>query len=209
MNKTTLHWSYLNFKDVPMDLFLYEDLEENYSILPSKVYLKENFITTIPKWLLNVTTLKFIHLAGNNLSAIPEEMYLLENLEFLDVSNNQIRELPKTIGLIDRLQRFNISGNELTELPPEIGALKQLEELNISKNHLKRLPVQLSECQRLNELNLSDNADIGIYPNESPIYHRCNRFQQIAAHFSTCPLRFLNLLIISASFTTHPLHMCQ
>ncbi|XP_039957845.1 leucine-rich repeat protein SHOC-2 [Bactrocera tryoni] len=156
MNKTTLHWSYLNFKDVPMDLYLYEDLEE--------VYLKENFITTIPKWLLNVTTLKFIHLAGNNLSAIPEEMYLLENLEFLDVSNNQIRELPKTIGLMDRLQRLNVSGNELTELPAEIGALKQLEELNISKNHLQRLPIQLSECQRLNVLNLSDNVNIWHIP---------------------------------------------
>jgi len=97
MNKTILHWSYLNFKDVPMDLFLYEDLEE--------VYLKENFISVIPKWLLNITTLKFIHLAGNNLSELPTDIYMLENLEFLDVSNNELKELPPTLGLLLNLQQ--------------------------------------------------------------------------------------------------------
>jgi len=109
MNKTILHWSYLNFKDVPMDLFLYEDLEE--------VYLKENFISVIPKWLLNITTLKFIHLAGNNLSELPVDIYMLENLEFLDVSNNELKELPPTLGLLLNLQQLNVSGNQLTELP--------------------------------------------------------------------------------------------
>ncbi|EDW10457.1 leucine-rich repeat and death domain-containing protein 1 [Drosophila mojavensis] len=149
MNKTILHWSYLNFKDVPMDLFLYEDLEE--------VYLKENYISAIPKWLLNITTLKFIHLAGNNLSELPVDIYMLENLEFLDVSNNELRELPKTLGLLLRLQQLNVSGNQLTELPVELNTLRNLEQLNIAKNQFRRLPIQLSECVRLNELNVSDN----------------------------------------------------
>ncbi|XP_030566451.1 leucine-rich repeat protein soc-2 homolog isoform X1 [Drosophila novamexicana] len=149
MNKTILHWSYLNFKDVPMDLFLYEDLEE--------VYLKENYISVIPKWLLNITTLKFIHLAGNNLSELPADIYMLENLEFLDVSNNELTELPKTLGLLLRLQQLNVSGNQLTELPVELNTLRNLEHLNIAKNQFRRLPLQLSECVRLNELNVSDN----------------------------------------------------
>ncbi|XP_037717937.1 leucine-rich repeat-containing protein 18 isoform X3 [Drosophila subpulchrella] len=149
MNKTILHWSYLNFKDVPMDLFLYEDLEE--------VYLKENFISVIPKWLLNITTLKFIHLAGNNLSELPTDIYMLENLEFLDVSNNELKELPPTLGLLLNLQQLNVSGNQLTELPVELSSLRNLEHLNIAKNQFRRLPIQLSECVRLNELNVSDN----------------------------------------------------
>ncbi|KAH8389349.1 hypothetical protein KR215_005612 [Drosophila sulfurigaster] len=149
MNKTILHWSYLNFKDVPMDLFLYEDLEE--------VYLKENYISVIPKWLLNITTLKFIHLAGNNLSELPVDIYMLENLEFLDVSNNVLKELPNTLGLLLQLQQLNVSGNQLTELPKELSSLRNLEHLNIANNQFRRLPLQLSECVRLNELNVSDN----------------------------------------------------
>ncbi|XP_037952569.1 leucine-rich repeat protein soc-2 homolog [Teleopsis dalmanni] len=156
MNRTTLHWSYLNFKDVPMDLFLYEDLEE--------IYLKENFITTIPKWLLNLTTLKFMHFAGNNIGSLPDEMYLLENLEFFDVSHNKLTKLPETIGLLMRLRCFNVSGNQLTELPIEIGDLKSLEELNIANNQLQRLPLQISECVRLNVLDLSDNKEIWQIP---------------------------------------------
>ncbi|XP_002063867.3 leucine-rich repeat and death domain-containing protein 1 [Drosophila willistoni] len=152
MNKTILHWSYLNFKDVPMDLFLYEDLEE--------VYLKENYISVIPKWLLNITTLKFIHLAGNNLYELPVDIYLLENLEFLDVSNNELKELPSTLGLLLRLQQLNVSGNQLSELPVEMSSLRNLEQLNIAKNQFRRLPLQLSECIRLNELNVSDNEDL-------------------------------------------------
>ncbi|XP_002025875.2 leucine-rich repeat and death domain-containing protein 1 [Drosophila persimilis] len=152
MNRTILHWSYLNFRDVPMDLFLYEDLEE--------VYLKENFISAIPQWLLSITTLKFIHLAGNNLTELPNDIYMLENLEFLDVSNNELKELPPTLGLLLRLQQLNVSGNRLTQLPKEMSNLRNLEQLNISKNRFRRLPIQLCECVRLNELNLSDNENL-------------------------------------------------
>ncbi|KAI8122585.1 hypothetical protein FF38_03273 [Lucilia cuprina] len=156
MNRKCLHWSYLNFRDIPMDLYLYEDLEE--------VYLKENYICAIPKWFLNITTLKFIHLAGNNITALPDEMYLLENLEFLDVSNNQITELPESMGYMTKLLHLNCSSNDLTELPSTITYMKNLESLNVSKNRLKRLPLQLWECGRLNELNISDNIDIWHIP---------------------------------------------
>ena len=125
MNKTTLHWSYLNIKDVPMDLFLYEELQE--------IYLKQNFITSIPNWLLNLTNLRFIHLAGNNLISLPEELYLLENLDFLDVSNNKLTELPLSIGLVSSLQRFNVSDNQITEIP------KGTQVLNATANYFEKL----------------------------------------------------------------------
>ncbi|ALC41368.1 CG11099 [Drosophila busckii] len=156
MNKTILHWSYLNFKDVPMDLFLYEDLEE--------VYLKENFISVIPQWLLNITSLRFIHLAGNNLTDLPPDIYMLENLEFLDVSDNELTELPTTLGLLLQLQQLNISGNKISELPKELNTLRNLEHLNIAKNKFRRLPLQLSECVRLNELDISENEGLIYLP---------------------------------------------
>uniref|UniRef100_A0A1A9ZYI3 Leucine-rich repeat-containing protein 28 n=1 Tax=Glossina pallidipes TaxID=7398 RepID=A0A1A9ZYI3_GLOPL len=156
MNKRTLHWSYLNIKDIPMDLYLYEDLEE--------LYLKENYIAAIPKWFLNLTTLKFIHLAGNNLTKLPEEIYLLENLEFLDLSQNQLTALPETLCLLTNLEHLNVSTNELEMLPNDINSLRRLETLNISQNHLKRLPLHLCELSRLSSLNVSDNVDIWHIP---------------------------------------------
>ncbi|XP_061390954.1 protein lap1-like [Musca vetustissima] len=156
MNRRCLHWSYLNYKEIPMDLYSYEDLEE--------VYLKENYIAAIPKWFLNLTNLKFIHLAGNNLTQLPEELYLLENLEFLDVSNNQLQHLPSSIGYMLNLLHLNVSSNELTDLPKTLTYMKRLESLNISKNKLKRIPQFICECSRLNELNLSENTEIWHIP---------------------------------------------
>ncbi|XP_075169802.1 uncharacterized protein LOC142241861 [Haematobia irritans] len=156
MNRRCLHWSYLNYQEIPMDLYLYEDLEE--------IYLKENYIAAIPKWFMNLTTLKFVHLAGNNITILPEEIYLLENLEFLDLSNNQIQELPISIGYMLNLLHLNVSSNQLTDLPKSITYMKRLESLNISKNNLKRLPLHICECTRLNELNITDNTEIWHIP---------------------------------------------
>ncbi|XP_055858844.1 leucine-rich repeat-containing protein 28 [Episyrphus balteatus] len=156
MSKTVLHWSYRDYRNVPIDLFLYENLEE--------VYLKENFITQIPKWLLNLTNLKFIHLSGNALEELPDDIYYLENLEFLDVSNNKITSLPHTIGEMKSLQRLNVSGNKLTEIPKGIGRLKKLEVLDICANQLTSLPMEMSECSHLNELSMSDNTQLTYIP---------------------------------------------
>jgi len=177
MDKKILHWSYLNIKDIPLDLYLYEELNE--------LYLKENYISTIPKWFLNLNNLTFVHLGGNQITEIPEEIYLLDNLEFFDLSNNRLTEIPPTIGFVFNLVQLNVSDNELTAIPKgksilflysvnkyssvyccnlEIGNLRKLEHLNISKNKLTRLPVEISTCVRLIELNLNDNPDVWHIP---------------------------------------------
>lgn len=109
MNNNILHWSYRDFREFPEDLLEHsENVEE--------VYLKENFIPSIPEWLFEFTNLRFIHLGGNLLESIPDGICLLANLEFLDVSKNQIKELPSTFTLMTKLSRFNCSDNKIQEI---------------------------------------------------------------------------------------------
>lgn len=109
MNPLILHWSYRDFREFPKDLMEHQrDVEE--------VYLKENFIPTIPLWLFEFINLKFIQLSGNVLSVIPNEINLLENLEHLDISKNRLKTLPATLTKLNKLQYLNVSHNAITEI---------------------------------------------------------------------------------------------
>lgn len=110
MSRNILHWSYRDFRNFPDDLLEHRDSVE-------EIYLKENFIPTLPKWLFDFANLRFIHLGGNLLEFIPDEICLLESLEFLDVSKNRIRELPQTFRRMQRLKRFNVCDNQISVLP--------------------------------------------------------------------------------------------
>lgn len=174
MNKNILHWSYRDFRNFPEDLLEHrENVEE--------IYLKENFIPSIPPWLFEFSNLRFIHLGGNMLSSIPDEVCLLANLEFLDVSKNRITSLPKTFKFMAKLKRFNICDNRIAEISKgiyaffrkviyfdvflnclcftctEIGDMTNLETLDFSKNAVSVIPSELARCQLLNELLFNDN----------------------------------------------------
>lgn len=108
MNPNILHWSYRDFYTLPTNLIEHCDTLE-------EIYLKENFIPTLPQWFFEFVHLKFIQLSGNLLQTIPIEIGNLINLEHLDVSKNRLTELPKLAGL-NKLQYLNVSENELTTL---------------------------------------------------------------------------------------------
>lgn len=109
MNPHILHWSYRDFREFPNELVEHSDTLE-------EIYLKENFIPSIPKWLFQFVNLKFIQLSGNLLQKIPCEICALHNLEHLDVSRNQINELPEQIGHLNKLQYLNVSENGINAL---------------------------------------------------------------------------------------------
>lgn len=109
MNSSILHWSYRDFREFPEELLEHIDQAE-------EIYLKENFIPSIPLWLFDFVHLKFIHLSGNALHSIPDEICLLANLEYLNVSKNHIRSLPPTLVKLKKLQYLNVSDNEIDVL---------------------------------------------------------------------------------------------
>lgn len=109
MNRIILHWSYRDFREFPSNLIEYGDsLEE--------LYLKENFIPTMPKWLFQFIHLRFIQLSGNTIESIDDGISQLENLEHLDFSKNRLTNLPKTIIQLNKLQYLNVSDNKISSL---------------------------------------------------------------------------------------------
>ncbi|XP_031636758.1 leucine-rich repeat and death domain-containing protein 1 [Contarinia nasturtii] len=152
-----LHWSYRDFREFPNELLEHIDTLE-------EIYLKENFIPTLPPWLFQFVHLKFIQISGNLLQNIPSDISELTNLEHLDVSKNQLIDLPKEIYDLNKLQYLNVSDNEITSVDKAIGDMKSLETLNLEKNHLTEIPLEISRSTTLNELFLSDNNNLTEIP---------------------------------------------
>lgn len=170
MNPNILHWSYRDFREFPNDLIEHCDTLD-------EVYLKENFIPTLPKWLFQFVHLKFIQLSGNVLETIPCEIGELINLEYFDVSNNKLTKLPKQIYQLNKLQFLNLCDNGIYSLDRgksiknkftnehierifikiDIGSMKSLKTLNIEKNRLTEIPLELATSDSLTELFLNDN----------------------------------------------------
>jgi Leucine-rich repeat (LRR) protein len=119
MQTTILHWSYRDFRQFPDELrSCNKDLEE--------IYLKENFIPSLPNWMYTeMTNLRFINLAGNLIEKINDQIYLLENLEVLDISKNCLSILPHTIGRLKHLKRLLVNENKLVKLPK--GAISKIK----------------------------------------------------------------------------------
>lgn len=109
MNPNILHWSYRDFYTLPNHLIDHCDTLE-------EIYLKENFLPTLPQWFFELVHLKFIQLSGNLLQIIPGEIGNLINLEHLDLSKNHLTELPLQLTRLNKLQYLNVSENELTTL---------------------------------------------------------------------------------------------
>lgn len=169
MNRIILHWSYRDFREFPSDLIEYEDsLEE--------LYLKENFIPTMPKWLFQFIHLRFIQMSGNIIESINDAISELENLEYLDFSKNRLTDLPETIIQLNKLQYLNVNDNKISSLNKGsfmlntlqcsmirlwtvlgFGRMKMLTTLNFSKNCLAEIPLELAESKTLTELYLNDN----------------------------------------------------
>lgn len=177
MDPHILHWSYRDFREFPAELIEHSDTVE-------EIYLKENFIPTLPQWLFDFIHLKFIQLSGNLLQTIPNEIGCLVSLEHLDLSKNHITELPRHISQLNKLQILNVSGNEIHTLNAgkstiewihqssyyncshtDLGMMKSLETLNISKNRLREIPLELARSTSIVELFLNDNDIIEI-PNK-------------------------------------------
>lgn len=164
MNLNVLHWSYRDLKVFPAEVQTASDSVE-------EIYLKENFIESLPLWLFQMTNLKFIHLTGNLIDEIPADIQCLVNLEFLDVSKNRLKEIPPTIGALSKLKCLNVSENEISSIPRQIGFLRNLEALDVSKNLLTMVPNELGNCINLLEINLRGNHLLTEIP--SRVYALC------------------------------------
>uniref|UniRef100_A0A6N2K9N0 non-specific serine/threonine protein kinase n=1 Tax=Salix viminalis TaxID=40686 RepID=A0A6N2K9N0_SALVM len=146
---------------------------------------------TIPSYLGNITTLRYLNIENNMFSGtVPpelghlvnlESLYLWANylsgnippewadtkLELLSLGVNRLSgKIPSYLGKITTLRYLSIENNMFNgTVPPELGDLVNLESLILSANNLSgELPLALANLIRLKELRLSSNNFTGRIP---------------------------------------------
>ncbi|XP_055999651.1 leucine-rich repeat serine/threonine-protein kinase 2-like isoform X2 [Ostrea edulis] len=110
----------------------------------------------IPKFILDLPTLKFIDLSDNKLIGLPNPpSWKSQMLKEVLMSKNQISKINLEGGRVwSKLESLHLSNNGLMEIPGDIGQLNSLTSLDISHNPLSTLPDELGKCHKMWELPL-------------------------------------------------------
>lgn len=117
--------------------------------------LSQNLLTTLPKELGALVSLRQLDVGNNKLTSLPNEIKFLSQLQVLKANNNRISTITESIGDCVSLTEVDLSSNLLTELPETFGKLNSLKALHLSNNGLKSLPSTLFKmCLQLSTLDL-------------------------------------------------------
>jgi len=197
--RTFTHLTFLNMSST--DLWEFPDLQRAKKL--QFLYLSNNRIHTIPKWLSQLSDLQVLNLSNNNLiqdlpiSTFPSGLRQLiisrcgqtrfppirnlTQLEVLDISRNKIPFVPRWIKHFNRLHCLNLSHNPL-HLRSEMARLTQLHTLNLSYTKLDYLPRWIKNLKALKSLHLDGN-----YFNYVPLNLRdCTQLEEL--HMAHTPL---------------------
>ncbi|KAK1800933.1 hypothetical protein P4O66_004692 [Electrophorus voltai] len=172
--------NYLEVSQCPSLHVIHENIK-NLSHLQSLI-LCRNKITSVPKSIGELKSVKVLDLSVNDLQALPEEICLLSELTTLNVSCNNINALPNGLSQCPKLCSINVSKNALAGLPEdlcssrlellntiiasenaieqlsnEIHNLPALKVLDLSNNKLLDIPFELADCPKLKEINFKGN----------------------------------------------------
>lgn len=113
---------------------IYFPLEFGESKTLRNLYLKNNFIKTIPEYILIHGDFSSLDLDGNQISELPKEIKNQQNLNFLDLSQNTCINNSSTyqnLNLLPNLSELNIRGAKT--LPFTLWDLNKLQKLDISE----------------------------------------------------------------------------
>ncbi|XP_071082435.1 leucine-rich repeat serine/threonine-protein kinase 2-like [Haliotis cracherodii] len=148
-----------------------EDMAKNFPRL-STLKLKGNQLKEkepfyIPKFILELQSLRFVDLSKNGLLGFPPPvLWKSQILKEILVSENSIARLHLDGAKAwAKVEKFHIARNKLSEMPKDIGHLVSLQSLDMNHNKaLTSLPDELGRCSRMWEmpldgLNLSDLDD--------------------------------------------------
>ncbi|KAF8378104.1 hypothetical protein HHK36_029440 [Tetracentron sinense] len=134
-----------------------------------------NFNSSLPLWLLNISSLANLNLSGSSLRGpIPDAFVDMIFLQELDLSDNpfKVGEIPRTLGTLCKLKSLylfhtNITG-EITEFVDSLSGCtnsSSLEMLDLGGNQLSgHLPDSLGHLKKLTSLQLARNSFWGSIP---------------------------------------------
>ncbi|XP_068304492.1 receptor-like protein EIX2 [Pyrus communis] len=133
-----------------------------------------DFNSTLPPWLFNLTKLVTLEMHSTNLhGALPETFGSLTSLRTLDLSDNSniVGPLPRSLGMLCNLQTVNLPTNKFTgEITDFVDSLStcrnsSLERLDLGYNYLTgNLPDSLGNLKTLRILKLWFNSFQGSIP---------------------------------------------
>ncbi|KAI1892581.1 hypothetical protein AGOR_G00135050 [Albula goreensis] len=172
--------NYLEISQCPSLTEIHQEIE-NLTHLQSLI-LCRNKLSTIPKVVGCLKSLKVLDVSVNELRALPDELSQLNELNTLNVSCNHIEGLPDGLSRCTKLSTINISKNEITRFPEDlysaelellstiiasensieelsgdISNLSALKNLDLSNNKLTDIPFDLADCPKLKEINFKGN----------------------------------------------------
>nr|QOC60014.1 Leucine-rich repeat receptor-like protein-1 [Musa acuminata AAA Group] len=160
-----------------------------------------NFDSTLPKWLWNITSLTHLDLHYSGFyGVIPDTIGYLGSLTFFDLGHNQFEgTVPKSMVDLRRLKELHMPSNQLTgnlsgwpeqmtnliildlrsnlfngSIPSSVGKLSNLTDLNLSGNSLGGVisEVHFENLTRLQVLDLYDySINISIGQSWVPPFH--------------------------------------
>ncbi|KAM9961521.1 hypothetical protein ACTFIR_004374 [Dictyostelium discoideum] len=157
---STYYGNYMDYYDIPVQLFVGGEQSEIYPMLSYNQSLKSlildfNKITEIPDCITLLPNLNHLSLAANQLTHVPEFLSQLKSLETFEIGINQFTSFPLNVCKIKSLTSLHLETNNIKSLPEEFLNLVNLKDLSLFDNQLKEIPDSLPN--NIEKLNLGCN----------------------------------------------------
>jgi Leucine-rich repeat (LRR) protein len=120
----------------------------------TRLKLKRQKYSSIPKEIYQFKNLVELDLTGNRLVIISDSIALLENLVYLNLERNKLKTLPKGIDQLKKLKYLNIGKNSIRELDKSLSKLSELEFIQAWGNEITEIPDEFYKLKNLKYLDL-------------------------------------------------------
>ncbi|XP_065035337.1 receptor-like protein 36 [Musa acuminata AAA Group] len=157
-----LSMSYVGLDTIPASV-----VHVNFTSSLTVLHLSfNNFNSTLPKWLGNITSLTHLDLYFAGLyGVIPDAIGDLGSLTFLNLGDNQLEGIvPRSMVDLRRLKELHMQGNRLTgNLSDLLEQMTNLIILDLGSNLFNgSMPSSVGKFSNLTELNLAGNSVGGV-----------------------------------------------
>lgn len=128
-----------------------------------RLYATNNYLTDrILDTLVNLPSLRILHLAFNRLTALPENCVgCWQELEELNISGNKLQHLPDNLSNLRNLRVLRVHSNQL-QSTPTLAKVNSLRVLDLAHNQLDKINLSVLVSKKLQFLDLSCNVHMQV-----------------------------------------------